>query len=358
VKTFLRTLRKIYGAIMENGWFDDEDSDDGKLGRPTISAGRLGSNRDAILNMLCPWWPNVGWQLATARTREDLRQALQPATVHGNRQHIDRLLRITNVTASAPEIRKKRLALGDAVEVMHNTQAKKTDRIEECREIEVAWSQAKPDQLDFVKREFPIRRAACQEAQDQAFAAEAKERTLESELLDMEAAYAQDEMLMFITKAKYALNPLNIANAMAGLPNAIDVPFLGAWQSHARCSKLECSTPFSFHYELFETIQSIWERSKTSSLPVLEFFQQEIMGLPKTMVTKHPTMGTNRVDNYVKSQLCENWWYLQRAIEKSLQTNDDPRPVHFIIAANFDKLLAEPRTYADLAMAKAGRLCD
>src|SRR5580692_1591562 len=63
-------------------------------------------------------------------------------------------------------------------------------------------------------------------------------------------------------------------------------------------------------------------------------------GAPKTMVTTHPTMGTNRVDNYVKAKLCENWWYLQRAIERSLQAKDDPRPMHFIIASTFDKLIA------------------
>ena len=342
---------------MGNPKIDAEEGEQ-KLGRRTIDDGRLGSNRDAILNLLCPWWPDVGWQLTTARTREQLRRALQPATVHGNRQYIDRFLRATNVTADASEIRKKRDSVGPAVRAMHDAQAKRNKRMEECREIETAWSQARPDQLDFVRREFPRRRAACQDAQDQAFAAESKERTVENELLDMEAAYAQDELLTFITKAKYALHPLNLASAMAGLPCAIDVPFLGVWVSHARCSKLDCSEPYSFHYELFATIESIWERSKSSSLPAFEFFQQEIKALPKTVVTTHPTMGTNRVDNYVRAKLRENWWYLQRAIERSLQAKDDPRPMHFIIASDFDKIIAEPRTFADSAMAKAASIRD
>jgi hypothetical protein len=355
---FLRTLRTIYGVVMGNASIDAEEGDEQKLGRRTISDARLGSNRDAILNMLCPWWPDVGWQLVTATTRVELRQALQPATVHGNKQYVDRLLRATDVTSDAPQVRKRRIALGNAVKAMHDAQAKRNKCMEQCREIEFAWSQATPDQVEFVKREFPTRRAACQDAQDQAFTAETKERALENELLDMEAAYSQDELLMFITKAKYALNPLNLANAMAGLPNAIDVPFLGAWQSHARCSKLDCSEPYSFHYELFETIQSIWERSKSSSSPLFEFFALEVKALPKTVVTTHPTMGTNRVDNYVRAKLCENWWYLQRAIERSLQAKDDPRPMHFIIASNFDKIIAEPRTYLDSALAKAASICD
>jgi hypothetical protein len=354
----LHTLRKIYGVIMGKARIDADEGDEQKLGRRTINDGWLSANRDAILNMLCPWWPDVGWYLITARTREELRKALQPVKNHGNRQYIDRLLRATNVTADARQIRQKRIALGEAVKCMHDAQAKRNKRMDECQEIEFGMSQAKPDQMDFVKNEFPKRRAACQEAQAQSFAAESKQQTLENELLDMEAAYAQDELLVFINKGKYALSPLNLGNAMAGLPYGVDVPFMGVWQSHARCSKLDCSQLPSSHYQVFQSIESIWERSKNTRLSVFEFFQQEIRALPKTVLLTHPAMGSQRVDNYVKIQLCQNWWYLQRAIEKSLITKDDPRPMHFVIASNFDKLIAEPRTFADSAMAKSASICD
>lgn len=337
---------------------DAQEGDERKLGRRTIKDGWLSAKRDAVLGILCPWWPDVGWQLTTARTREELRQALQPVKDHPNRQYIDRLLRETKVTAGASEIRQKRLAVGLAVEHMHDAQAKRNRRVEECREIELAMSQLRPDQIEFVHCEFAKRRTACQHAQAQSLAAETKERILESELLDMEAAFSQDELLVFIKKGKYALHPHNLANAMAGLPYGIDVPFLGVWQSHARCSKLDSSALPSSHYQVFETIQSIWERSKSSPLSVFEFFQQEIKALPKTILLTHPAMGSQKVANYVKAKLCENWWYLQRAIEKSLTTKDDPRPMHFVIASNFDKLIAEPRTFADSALATAASICD
>ena len=354
---FLHTLRKIYGVIMGKARSDAYEDDEQKLGRRTIEDGWLSAKRDAVLGILCPWWPDVGWQLTTARTREELRQALQPVKDHPNRQYIDRLLRETNVTAGASEIRQKRFALGLAVKHMHDAQAKRNKRVEECREIELAMSQARSDQIEFVQCEFPKRRTACQDAQARSLAAETKERILESELLDMEAAFSQDELVVFIKKGKYALHPQNLANAMAGLPYGIDVPFLGVWQSHARCSKLDSSALPSVHYQAFEAIESIWERSKGSPLSVFEFVQQEIKALPKTVLLEHPVMGSQRVDNYVKAKLCENWWYLQRAIERSVQSHDDPRPMHFIIASNFDKFVNGPRTHADSAIAKAASIC-
>lgn len=343
------------GKAKKSGLFEGDAS---QIGRPTIKDGWLSSNRDAILSILCSCWPDIGWQLTKARTREELRQALQPVKDHSNRQCIDRLLRATNVTADAREIRQKRLALGQAVKWMHDARAKRNKHMEDCREIEVAMSQAKPNQIDFVQREFPKRREACQEAQAQASVAETKERILENELLDMEAAFAQDELLVFIKKSKYALHPLNLANAMAGLPYGIGVPFLGVWQSHARCSRIESPGWPSYRYQIFEKIESMWEQSKFSSISPVEFCRQQIAALPKTVWQTHPIMGSQKVDNYVRTHLCENWWYLQRAIEKSLQPNDDPRPMHFIISSNFDKLLGELRTYADSAVAKAARICD
>jgi hypothetical protein len=244
------------------------------------------------------------------------------------------------------------------VKCMHDAQAKRNKCVNDCREIEVAITQAKPDQIEFVQREFSKRRAAYQDAQSQSAAADAKERTLENELLDKEAAFAQDELLVFIKKGKYALHPLNLANAMAGLPYAIDVPFLGVWQSHARSSKLECSGWPSYRYQVFETIESIWDRSKRSSISPIEFFQQEIKALPKTVQTRVPgETKFQRTENYVRAYLSENWWFLQRAIQRGLQPNDDPRPMHFIISSNFDKLVNEPRTYADSAIVKAASIC-
>jgi hypothetical protein len=69
-------------------------------------------------------------------------------------------------------------------------------------------------------------------------------------------------------------------------------------------------------------------------------------------------MGRHKIENYVRTFLCENWRHLQRAIKKTLETKDDPRPPFFVIASNLDKFVAEPKTHADLAVAETARIRD
>jgi len=351
-------MGKIYEAIMRNVKSEAYEADAPKLGRRTIDDGWLSANRDALVNILSWRWTDIGWQLTTATTREELRQALQAVKDHPDRHLIARLLRPTkNTTTSAGQIRKKRLAHGEAVKCMNDAQTNCNKCMNGCREVEVAMSQAKPEQIDFIQREFLNRRAECQEAQNQLRAAKAAESMLEEELLNEEAAFAQDELLTFIKKGKYALHPLNLANAMAGLPYATSVPFVGVWQSHARCSKLECSGWPSYGYQVFKTIDSIWKDSERSSISRLELFQEEIKALPKTVRTRIPgETKFQKADNYVRTYLSENWWYLQHAIEKSVQITDDPRPMPFIICSTFNELLGSARTAADLVMAEAARI--
>lgn len=331
------------------------ETDEPQVGRRTIKDDWLSANRDAILNIFFAWWPAIGWELEQAKSREELRRALDPVKDHPNRQYLHRLLRPTNVSATAPEIRQKRRALGQSVKARHTVQAKHDDYVRECQELELAIGQATPEQIDIIRRELSHRKAELQKAQEHLKNANENERAIEEELLDKEAAFAQDELLDFI-KGKYACDPLNLANAMAGLPYGFDVPFLGVWQSHARCAKLDSPALPSFHYLAFQAIESIWERSRDSAIPLFEFFQQEIKALPKTIVMKHPVMGEQRTDNYARTHLCEHWWYLQRAIEQSIEAENDPRPMHFRIAARFDQLLAKPRTNADSAVAKTARI--
>jgi len=219
-------------------------------------------------------------------------------------------------------------------------------------------TQAIGGQCEILLPEFSKRRIECQAAQDRSRSTTEMHLNLESELIDEEAAYTRDQLLIFIGKGKYAFHPLNLANAVGGLPFAIGVPFMGVWQSHARCSKIKSPGWPNYRYEVFKTIESAWQDSFSSINPIIEVFESKIRGLPRTVVQEHPQMGRLKIENYVRTFLCENWWYLQRAIKKALETTDDPRPPFFVIAFNLDKFVAEPKTHADLAVAEAARIRD
>jgi hypothetical protein len=341
--------------------FDSEagSGDAPKLGRRTIEQSQLSANLDALVGMLCSWWPHVGWEITTATKREHLQKALLPLKDHSNRYLIDRLSRRTEVTAvKAPEIRKKRVIYGKAVKRRRSSQIERDRFANECRELESAINAARPEQIDGVLREFLKQGTAYHATYSKASIAEKEEEEIEKELLEMESAFAQEQLLLFITKGKYALDPWNLAKAMAGLPYAIEIPFLGASQSHARCSSLQSPGWPSYRYQVFETIQSIWETSEHSTLTTVEFFRQQIRSLPKTVTQTHPTIGRHKCENYVKAHLSDNWWDLERAIKASLETKNDARPMHFIIAATLDVFVGQPKTLADVALAKAARLRD
>jgi hypothetical protein len=351
-------MGKNFGAGMEDVG-DADESNATKLGRHTIEDGWLGGNRDALLNMFAFEWTEIGWQLSAPENRDALRLALQPLGDHANRQYINRLLKATSARGDEHDIRKKRTALGEAVKEMHAAQSNCSKCVSACRDIEAAMIQARAEQFEIVQLEFSKRRIECQSAQDRSRFTTETQLNLENELFDEEAAYAQDQLLIFIGKRKYALHPLNLANAIAGLPFAIGVPFMGVWQSHARCSKMKSPGWPNYRYEVFKTIESAWKNSSSSTTQrIIEVFEKTIRVLPRTVVQEHPQMGPQKIENYVRTFLCENWWHLQRAIKNSLESKDDPRPPFFVIASNLNKFVAEPKTFADSAVAEIARIRD
>jgi hypothetical protein len=180
------------------------------------------------------------------------------------------------------------------------------------------------------------------------------------------ARFGQAELLKFIEKrfinGKYARNPLNFANAMAGLPSATGVPFLGVWQSYDRCSNLPCSLWPQFQFRVFETIESIWNMCRKSPESPMELFPRQIRTLRKTEAVSTPGQsgqGTSeRCESYLRSYLMENWSFLRRAIERAFEASAKPERMPFIIFSNFGKILAEPRSAAGSVLAAAEKIED
>jgi len=333
-------------------------------GRPTIDNDWLGSNRDALLGMLSSRWAQIGWQLRTAGSRDDLRLVFHLVKDHPAKNLFARLLRPTESAASAKGIRIKRKAVDQAVERRFIAQTECEKCVSGCREIELAMNQATPDQMEYVQREFSRRRVKCQGAQDRLHRLKVAEGNLEDELANAEAAFAQEQLLEFIKEKKYALHPFNLANAMAGLPYATGVEFLGVWVSRERCAKIECPFWPNLDYQVFETIEKIWNDKSISVFSPVDFFRQRIAALPKTRKATIPQERAirrkkKRVPNSVRQHLADHFFYLEQAIDKSLKSVDeDSRPMPFIILSNFGEILAKPRTAVDQVLAEARKITD
>lgn len=219
----------------------------------------------------------------------------------------------------------------------------------------MARGEASKDEIKAVEKEITRLKAEKQLATVEHEKACAAQRNLESKLELMEAGFAQDELLMFIDKrfihGRYARDPYNLADAMAGLPYTQALHFMGVWQSYVRCSQLPCAPHHRF--QVFETIQSIWKKSRKSKVPAIKFFEQEIASLPERVkvidpVTKKETSDTTR--NEVRSYLLDFWPIWELAIEKSLATEVDPERVPFLICANFAIVQQDPKTSVRLVL--------
>lgn len=328
-------------------------------GRPTVGDSSLRDHRDRIVDMLACWWGEVGWQLPRASSRQELRSALDPLTEHANRFEINHFLLLSTDSATAEQIREKRELNKKAIQELYKAQKRQLTCSDRFNQAQMALGHTSSEQLEAMKRRISDYKAELDSANNGYEAAQTKQREIARKLDEMEAAYAQDELLMFIQtrfikpKKRYARNPENLANAMAGLPWAGNLPFMGTWQSYVRCSKLRCSPHHRF--QLFETIQRIWKKSQKSKLPTTEFFHQQITALPKIVTLKAINPLTNQESrnkgpNSVRSNLFDNWPIWKLAIQKSLESPVEPDRVPFLICSNFTVVQRDPRASVALVL--------
>jgi hypothetical protein len=352
---FLTAVRGKFLQLMGKflDWLMNRKAKNTSAGRPTIEDDWLSANRNSLVDMLSCWWGEVGWQLQPATTREALRAALDPVREHSNKHLISRLLLPSSESADPDQIREVRETNGRAIEQIYDAQERQRQYPDLIMRAEMALGHASPEQKEDVKAKLSQLQADLQMATLAYEVACKAQAALEKKLDQMEAGFAQDQLLMFIDKrfinGRYARNPLNLANAMAGLPYTQGVHFVGAWQSYQRCSDLPCDLWPHHRFRVFETIQSILKKSKTSKLSPMEFFHQQIVALPRTVVQERVDPLTkkevqSKSDNAVRSDLLDNWPIWSLAIKKSLESSVDQERIPFLICANFTEVRRDPKT--------------
>ena len=328
----------------------------------------LCENRDAVVGLLSAMWADIGWDLRQAKTPADIRQALAPHKNDARHFRIDHFLRESSSKATAAEVRKSAagasLTHARRIEAQNHRDALKKG----FDEAQLAHSQATGEQLTVIEPIVRQRRADYETAEVSLKSAETEEKDAEAKLADQEAGFAQRELLKFLRSRKYAHNPLNLANAMAGIQchtsNAMRV-YTGCWQSFTRCSKLECAIWPTYQFQRFDIIKSIWNRRhKYPQLSPVELFRQEILKLPKTndsQAAQFPsriTMAEKRriVNGFVRGNFMDEFRHMRLAIEDSLRECNHGERVPFLILARFTKGLGQPSNAVERVLAASERL--
>jgi hypothetical protein len=276
------------------------------LGRRTvIEDGRLWGNRDHLVWLFEVTWADVGAKLAKIKTPAQVYDALK-VSEQQNRQNLHYvtqiLLRQSSSPATAKLLNERRRQLDD----LHKSTLEADGYRQKCREsLELADRAASPGLSEgekvVVEEERARRAKKFAEAEAEHNLATSREEKMEQLLRDGEAYFARAEFARFLRSNRYRLTPVNVANALAGLP------IIGWRQSAKRCKGQACPGANGLSIQVFETIRRIIQS-----------------GTRRSELVKHAERWL-RTQRNTKSlgvpELRKSWYYLRWSIKTVLEAS-------------------------------------
>ncbi len=294
-------------------------------GRPiAIDDGRLWNMRDELVFLFENNWADVGGKLRSIKRPADVIETL--AVWKNNDQYVVKyLLRPSSTSASPKWLTVTRRKLGNLNRALYCA----NDARERCRQsLETAQRALSADLSEGEKaivQDQISRRAEKFAAADAEYvAATDRQKKMQDLLLDGEAFFARAEFVRFCKSNRYRLKPLNIANALAGLP------YIGWRQSAKRCKKQPCPGVNGGSMQIFETIRRIVQ-SGTRRSELLRHAEQWLRAWGNTK-------------SYGPSELQKKWYYLRWSIKTVLDSTPrvPTRDLPYAITREYWKRIAQP----------------
>ena len=290
----------------------------GRLGRPpALNDDELRQRRDQLQGIFAAHWPIIGWNLQRARKPLHIADALRPLAGLNDptielllldsfkkpmadgfllpRQECKRLYsQLAEAQMALSEANTKVMEARNALEQAQNYFAIARDSYSQARK------KKKPTTFFLKERHKWSRRCESVQAElsrrEKALIQYSEElRGIEKEVNEIEAQFAQAELLRFVLSERYVFVPVNFANAAAGLPH------MGWRRSFLLCSRTECSAKTSINYFIFEAVKLILEGAKPASA-------EEAAGEIRRQISKRNQFET------VKEFIGEDWPALERAV--------------------------------------------
>lgn len=226
-------------------------------GRPiAIDNGRLLGARDHLVWLFEETWQDVGERLPWIKKPADVLDAIRvwdnPNLSTGNHYIAKCLLRPSSIPVTQKWLNARRFELGELNCAVRDAY----DAREKCREALEKAERALSDQLSdsdkaAVLDQISRRGKKLFDAKAEYDSLEKQQRELQELVLDGEASFARDEFARFCGSNRYRLEPMNIANALAGLP------YIGWRQSATRCKKHPSTHGEGQSIQIFRTIERI-----------------------------------------------------------------------------------------------------
>jgi hypothetical protein len=307
-----------------------------RRGQPQkIEDGQLRQSRDHLVWLLESTWGYVGWKLRKVRTAADVQLALESWTEDHGSYTASTLLRPNASPATAKSLNTLRRRLSD-----YGRRARTAyEYQEQCREAleradRAASQLLSQKELGLINRERQRRAEAYANAKEDYLSLARENDSVLSQLHASETYFALNEVLRFCRSRRYALVPLNIANAFAGLP------FIGWRQSAKRCAAWECPMAGGINSQIFDAIVKI-TRTCAKRAGLHDHAER--------------WLRSSRSKSQGIAQLKETWYYFHRAIETIAKSNPSTRALPYLIFSEYRRRTAA-RTAVDLLFEEEERL--
>lgn len=313
--------------------FDSEISPKKPLGRRLgIEKNRLWGVREHLVWLIETTWDQAGVELPTIKTADEIPNMLRIWKDRSTEHVISALLRSSSVPATSKQLRAQRRDLGKLNEKVRCALEEVEKRVGSLeRAMWIDTTRLSEGEQIVVDDEIRKRVAVAVRAVNEYWALKDQQNALENLVKDGEAYFARAELVHFCRSKRYRLRPLNIANALAGLP------FIGWRQSAKRCKNWKSAGEKGVSYQVFEIIRCI----VASNTRRLELVRDAELWLRSRRSTKSTGV----------SDLQQHWYYLRRSIQTELDKGISRRYLPSAISKEYWRRKSNPSP-VDLAFAE------
>ncbi len=336
-------LDNFFTEDLETEQTDSATPSKNRGGRPKqINTDRVLNHRDQLIEILSFGWGEIGWQLITARTCNDLRSAFAclRGLVHSNEYLLRLFVRVTTIAASASEIRETKKKRARVVSTIYKLSELREPLAEKLRRSSGTLKQkTNNENLETLLEEHFQRTASFRKIAHDLECAEKELKELEIKLEEQEASYAQIELLKFIQSGKYAHHPRNIAQAMAGLPE------IGCSYSFQQCEKK--ASPLwptrpeeipTLSYRMFRLIEECCNLRSSTDQTLVDLLRERMRAIPPL--------------SDLGNSLKPDWRYLRQAVEQTDLTHSPSGAAPYRIFAAFIKNRGQSRSSEESTLAE------
>jgi len=289
-----------------------------------IDDGRLFGVRDHLVWLLESTWPDVGGGLSTIKNPADVCAALQIWEQRSHEYTAQLLLRPSSSPATAKVLNERRRRLGELNETVRNAHEfleKSWESFERAMRI-IPVTQLSQNEQKVIDDAIRKRAEVLAHAGTELLTFRDRQAQLERILRDGEAYFARAEFVRFLRSDRYEIRPLNIANALAGLP------YIGWRQSAKRCQGQVCTGANGGAIQIFETIRRIVQSCTR-----------------KSELNRHAEQwlrAQGHTESFGVSELRKDWFYLRWSIKTVLESGARRRDLPYAIARQYWKRKSTP----------------